>query len=163
MSGAAWVILGEANHTARIISFLDNLPEGNVAIVAGDGEDAGRIQLEVGDLNAAGIKRREIFVDASDCSTEDSLQAKGKEALEEAKYTSIEMELIRQDMYGRDFQLGDIISADMGSYGAYALRISEVVTTYSSSKKQIRVVVGAELKDVLRVLRDATKNPSQRK
>ena len=78
MSGAAWVILGEANHTARIISFLDNLPEGNVAIVAGEGEDAGRIQLEVGDLNAAGIKRREIFVDASDCSTEDSLQAKGK-------------------------------------------------------------------------------------
>lgn len=163
MNGAPWVILGERNRTARIISFLDNLPEGNVAIVAGAGEDAARLQLEVGDETASGINRREIFVDAADCTTEESMQAAGQEALEDAKYTNIEMELIRQDMYGRDFTLGDIISADMGDYGAYALRVSEVETIYSAYKKQIRVSVGAELKDVIRVIRDATNTPSRRK
>lgn len=150
-----WVVLGEQNKTAKITSFVDTVPEGTVAIVGGSGKDANRLQTEVGDTTLTGIKRREIFVDASDCGDTDSMTARGNEALEDAKSTTIEMELVAQDYYGRDFTLGDIVSVDMGVYGAYALRVAEVETEYSAESKHINLTLGAELKGVIRVIRDA--------
>lgn len=163
MTGATYVALGEANRTARIRSFIDCLPEGNLAIVAGKGTAASRPQIEVGATTASGIARREIYVNASDCSTQGSMEDRGREELENSKNTSIEIDLVRQDMYGTSFILGDIVAIDAGVYGAYSLQVIEAETKYTSNSKEVKLTLGSERKGIMRVIRDSITSNTQRR
>ena len=163
MTGSVWVVLGEERKNAKIRTFEDTLEEGNVAIVAGAGEAAERLILETGETTLTGFARREIYVNASYAEDTASMQTAGAEALEEAKSTTIELDLLTQSLYGTDFTLGDILSVDMGNYGHYALRVTEAETSYTSEARRISLTLGAERKGVLRIIRDSiTSIPSRR-
>lgn len=163
MSGAEWVVLSEANGTAKLRSFCDSVPAATVVIVAGAGSGSTRPTVEVGDADATGINRRETYVDASDCADNDSMTARGNEVLAESTITSVEVELTRPGMYGSDFFLGDTVSVDMGMYGAYALPVSEVDTELTAEGRTISVTLGAPEKGIMRVIRDSiTATPSRR-
>lgn len=147
-----WVVLSENFHNARIREFEYNLPDGNLAIVTGSGTGRTRSRLEVGDATLTGIKRREIHVTSS---SSDDMQTTGEKALEEAKSYSVDMELTRQEMYGKNFTLGDVVSCDLGKYGAYALQVVEAEISYSAEARKVSLTLGNAKKGVMRVIRDS--------
>jgi len=149
------IILSEESGTAKLKSFDDFIGP-TVAIVAGAGEGAARLQVIVGDLSATGKDRREIFVDAGSESDVDTLTQKGLEALETSDSTSIEAEYLPSGSYtyGADFGIGDTITIDMGDYGAYDLPIVVVSRTWTATETTIDLTLGTELKDVVRMIRD---------
>lgn len=150
-----WVVLSESYGNARVQSYVNTAPKGTVATVAGKGSGASRLQTTVGDTDLYGISRRELFVNASDCDTNESMTARGNEALEDAKSITIKMSLTNTRAYGRDFTLGDIVTADMGIYGSYNVRVTECDTKISETSVTMDVTLGATLKTVVRVIRDS--------
>lgn len=149
-----WVVLSEAYHNIRISEYSNTLSE-NVMLVAGTGKASARIMKTVGDLTLTGVSRREKFVSASDCKTTDEMDARGKEEIEKAKSLTISAELVNPYIYGMDFKLGDIVTVDMGIYGAYNIRVSEVTTVYTADGIRVDVTLGAELEGIVSVIRDA--------
>lgn len=160
------IILSEEFGTAKITRFTDTLPEGSVAVVAGQGEAAERVQVLVGEATLTGLARRELFVDARDVDTVEQLQQRGSEALADAENTSIEVEYLQSGSfaYVRDFLIGDIVTVDAGIYGAYDLPIAVVKRKWDVSKYEVTITLGAEPTDVIRLIREQTrKNPDRRK
>ena len=160
------IILSEEFGTAKISRFTDTLPEGSLAVVAGQGEAADRIQVMVGESTQTGLARRELFVDARDVETIDQLQKRGSEALADAEMTSIEVDYLASGSfkYPSDFCIGDIVTVDVGTYGAYDLSISVVKRTWSVDEQEIVITLGAEVTDVVRLIREQTrKNPDRRR
>lgn len=160
------IILSEEFGTAKITRFTDTLPEGTVAVVAGQGEAAERTQILVGDVTLTGLARRELFVDARDVDTVEQLQLRGSEALADAESTSIEVEYLQSGsfVYVRDFLIGDIVTVDAGIYGAYDLPIAVVKRTWETEKYEVMITLGAEAMDVVRLIREqARKTPDKRK
>lgn len=117
---------------------IDVAASKNVALVAGEGEGTARTTTTIGE--AAGLSRREMFVDARDISSNDGeipsseyiklLQSRGIEKLAEQHETlSIAGEAL--DGYGfefnKDYFLGDIVAVS-NEYGIRAnSRIIEVI------------------------------------
>ena len=98
----------------------------NVAFAAGEGEGYDRkvIVTHLGESEASGLDRREMFVDAGSISSTTSegsldegsyleqLAARGADELakvENTTYFEGEVDSSRQFVYGRDFQIGDIV------------------------------------------------------
>lgn len=114
----------------------------NVTLVAGEGEDANRKTLLVGDTDSEGLYRRELFTDARDLSSKqddvqltdaqymDLLRDRGLEKLEENKISQTfegKTETSKLFIYGEDFFLGDIVQL-VNDYGLeYSSRIVEIV------------------------------------
>lgn len=110
----------------------------NVALIAGEGEGSARITQEVG--TAAGLDRREIYIDSRNTSSNDGeiteseyanlLIAEGQEALAETVKTktfSGSIDNTRTYTYNADYFLGDIITV-RNEYGMEEdVRIVEVV------------------------------------
>lgn len=160
------IILSEEFGTAKISRFTDTFPEGTVAVVAGQGEAAERVQVFVGDETLTGLARRELFVDARDVETIEQLQQRGYEALTDAENTSVEVEYLQSGSfaYVRDFLIGDIVTVDAGIYGAYDLPIAVVKQSWSVNGHEISITLGAEITDVVRLIRNQTRqNPDRRK
>lgn len=100
-------------------NYIDNTSEmKNVTLVAGEGEGTSRKSIIVGDEE--GLVRRELFTDARDLRAADYPGAKYTEALktrgynklvENSRITSYEgqVEATRQNVFGVDFFMGDII------------------------------------------------------
>ena len=160
------IILSEDFGTAKISRFTDTLPEGSLAVVAGQGEAADRIQVMVGESTQTGLARRELFVDARDVETIDQLQKRGSEALADAEMTSIEVDYLASGSfkYPSDFCIGDIVTVDVGTYGAKDLPLSVVKRTWSVDDQEIVITLGAEVTEVVRLIREQTrKNPDRRR
>lgn len=114
----------------------------NVVLVAGEGEDASRKTLLVGDTDSEGLWRRELFTDARDLSSSQDdqqltseqynelLRTRGLEKLEENKIDQTfegKTETSKLFVYGEDFFLGDIVQL-VNDYGLeYSSRIVEIV------------------------------------
>src|SRR5690606_9932347 len=84
----------------------------NVAYVAGQGEAAERMVIEVSNGTPVGFDRREILIDARDQETAEQLQQRGREKLAEyGEETVMEVEYLPGGpfAYGVDFDLGDIV------------------------------------------------------
>lgn len=116
----------------------------NVAIVAGEERETGRVTVEIGEFT--GLKRKEIYVDARDLQSEDEegepipeeeylsdLKNRGQEKLLEYKYINTfegQVEAVRQFIYGRDFFKGDVVQL-MTEYGIGGkARIKEFIRSY---------------------------------
>ena len=120
----------------------------NVAVVAGEGEGAGKIVQNVG--TSAGLNRFEVYVDASDVSTnegnisesdyENLLTSKGLEALTEYINNELfdgETDTTAQYQYGVDFGMGDIVEI-VTPYGiSAAVRIVEVIDSADDSGQSV--------------------------
>lgn len=110
----------------------------NAAIVAGEGEGAGKIIQNVGVVS--GLNRHELYVDAGSVSTNEGnidstnyntlLTAKGTEALTEYQGNELfdgEADVTTQYVYGKDFFCGDLVQIE-NNFGISAkVRITEVI------------------------------------
>lgn len=112
----------------------------NIALVAGEGEGTSRKMVSVG--TSAGLKRREIFVDAKDVSSNNSainttdymkmLTQRGNEALVDRTVATLfegGVEMSKQYKFNKDILMGDIVQL-INEYGMEAkVRIIEVVNS----------------------------------
>lgn len=120
----------------------------NTAIVAGEGEGAGKIVATVG--TATGLNRFEVYVDASDVSTNEGnindteygilLQNKGIEALTEYINNELfdgETDTTTQYKYGVDFFMGDIVEIQTPYGISAAVRVVEAIDSADDSGQSV--------------------------
>jgi len=129
----------------------------SVAVVAGQGEAADRMVVDVGkEAGLCGLARRERFIDARDLTTEADLRQRGAEKLaEDGDTTTLEIEYIQTAMYryGEDFDLGDIVHVEYPDIAAMDARIVEIVEEYAREGERLTLVLGTEWPDLTGVLR----------
>jgi hypothetical protein len=156
----SWVILSEEMGTSNLFRFVDTIPECTLAVVGGPGEAATRTILYVGDTTLTGIERREVFVDAKYATSTDLQTTAGQKEIDANAETVIEMQFIDTPgcTYGVDFTLGDIVTVDAGIYGKYNLEVVSVEIAYTAEKRDIIIVLGSEDTNIVRMIRDVSKN-----
>lgn len=124
----------------------------NVTLVGGEGEGSDRVLISVNN-HIIGMKRREMFTDASDTTSDikltgdeteaivapgydDILRQRGRDALWEVSNTKAfegEADVLTQFVYGKDFVLGDIIQI-MDKYGnSDGVRVTEIAFSQDAS------------------------------
>lgn len=134
----------------------------SVAVVAGQGEAADRMVVDVGkEAGLCGLARRERFVDARDLTSEADLRQRGAEKLaEDGDTTTLEIEYIQTAMYryGEDFDLGDIVHVEYPDIASMDARIVEIVEEYAREGERLTLVLGTEWPDLTGVLRLAQKD-----
>lgn len=139
----------------------------NATLVGGQGENWNRDTIEVTTDSSAGLNRRETFTDASGVTNDttgiesddtlaeeekqeiiqalndqylEQLQQKGQEELAKTSITETfdgEIDASLQYVYGKDFNLGDIVQIG-NAYGMEAsTRVSEIVISHDSTGKTI--------------------------
>ena len=152
------VIFSERYDNLKEVTYLDNdqLLK-NVVYVGGQGEGSARTVVIVGDNESRGLERRELFVNATDISPDDittaeylaALRQRGEEALaENARAKSFECvtEPSINFVYGRDYDLGDIVTVEKADWGiSEELRITELTEIYENGEMQIEPVFGTPL------------------
>lgn len=123
---------------------MDTTAYKNVAIVAGEGEGKNRKRATVG--NAAGVDRREIYVDARDLSTNEGevsaddytaqLQARGVEVIAESAITEAfegEIDTTNTFVLDADYTIGDIVTT-VNEYGIQKdTRIMAIMESWDES------------------------------
>lgn len=139
----------------RALTWDPEAPTVTAAIVAGQGEGTARQIREVADATAiAGWWRLEAFVDQRQTNVTAELDAAGREALasggEQAKLTTVTVDTADQ-RYGRDYQLGDIVTVELWP-GA---EVADVVRGFhlqasAKSGEVMTAVIGSQ---------DATRDP----
>lgn len=122
----------------------------NVTLVAGEGEGASRKTTTVG--STSGLNRRELFTDARDISSDTEggklstseytakLRAKGlKNLSEHEKITAFEgeAEVTKLFVYGRDFNIGDIVQISDAYGNEGSAYISELVISRDKDELSI--------------------------
>lgn len=127
---------------------MSTRPMRNVALIGGEGEGASRRTMVTGDETKIGLRRRELYVDARDISSQTSegvlstadynaqLVQRGKERLAENRIQKSfdgEVDSLGEFQYHRDYFMGDIIQfEDEYGYGGQA-RIIEYIYAVSPS------------------------------
>ena len=134
----------------------------SVAVVAGQGEAAARVVVDVGTGDGLiGLARRERFVDARDLATEAELQQRGAEKLaEDGDTTTLEVEYIQTASYryGEDFDLGDIIHVEYPDIAAMDARIVAITEEYAREGEKLTLTLGTEWPDLVSLLRAQRKD-----
>lgn len=127
----------------------------NVAYVAGQGEAAERMVIEVSDGTPVGFDRREILIDARDQETAEQLQQRGREKLAEyGEETIMEVEYLPGGpfAYGVDFDLGDVVHVRYPGIAGMDARIVEVVEQIDASGDRLKITFGSEWPDLIRII-----------
>ena len=134
----------------------------SVAVVAGQGEAAARVVVDVGTGDGLiGLTRRERFVDARDLATEAELQQRGAEKLaEDGDTTTLEVEYIQTASYryGEDFDLGDVIHVEYPDIAAMDARIVAITEEYAREGEKLTLTLGTEWPDLVSLLRAQRKD-----
>ena len=129
--------------------FIDSLiGYGNYAIIAGQGEGAGREILTMGDA-ATGLYKHVIFVDARDIENPADLPARGEAKLtEHQRVLSFQSEVLSTGPfeYEKDWDVGDIVTVQNKDWGlTMDVRITEVEEVYEASGFRLNVIFGKSL------------------
>lgn len=142
----------------------------SVAIVAGEGEGSSRITVEVGDDQASGMDRIELYVDARDIQsvTEDevlteqeyvsALMVRGSSRLSEhLSYTFMEATAIdgaSSYKYGVDFFNGDYVTVIDEEIGIAAkVQITEVTKSSTENGERLDITFGKERVAIQKIIR----------
>lgn len=146
----------ELNNMESTSYVRDAMNYRNVAYVAGEGERVGddeesaRIVIEMGDMEASGLDRKEVFVDARDCQKqrEDGsyisdytydkmLRRRGSEKLVASKiietYGGTVLDGDNTYIYGVDFKEGDLVTLKDEDLG---LKFDTVITNVMITKNR---------------------------
>lgn len=126
------VILGvEYGNVMSYRHTLDSSAYKTVAYVGGSGEGSARIVQKVAP-GGAGVRRRELWVDASDAEDLDELTERGTQELAlAADVDAYELEAIdRQFAYGEDWNLGDFVTVVVPGGEYRSLQVTGVTETY---------------------------------
>lgn len=120
-SGTIAFSLSQGNMTNPVLR-RNTLSERTVAIVGGQGEENTRdVVVRTGSNYDAAYNAIEVFVDARQMSTTAGLNAAGDAALAvyQARYDlQFDVLQIPSTVYGRDYALGDLVTAVYGGYSA---------------------------------------------
>jgi len=142
----------------RFINYVDsNINSKNVAYVAGQGEADLRDVDEVAYLGASytGMARREIFIDARDADATDKMLQRGNERLVELGETKIiEIENLASGpfSYGKDFYLGDIVTAEHPDIVSANVRVIEAIIEIDSERLiQNSLIFGKSFPDLINI------------
>ena len=148
------------NINSATYSINDQL-EKTIAYVAGEGEGASRVVVEVGDTEGTGYNRRELYVDARDISSADlttdqyraALIQRGIEKLNENVFSSY-LECSTLPMgnfnYKVNYDLGDVVTTKKTNWGVgQDLRITEVQEIYEHGAMEVRPTLGTPLPTTL--------------
>lgn len=146
----------------------------NFAYVAGEGEGANRIVVEIDLRQSSGEERRELWVDArdlqqhsdtvnySDAQYRDMLFQRGLEKL--ADYVAIEkvdsdIDPAANLIYGTDFDLGDLCTYQYNDVNIEcSKRITEIQEVLEGSKRALSVIFGNDsATDFKKIIRKETK------
>lgn len=180
------VILSPEFDAVESQHFVDSVLEyKNIAYVAGQGEGADRLILEVGEVDAEGLDRHELFVDARDIGNGDAgpdedgnypddwlteeeikdlLIQRGEEKLaDHQRVRSFRGKILDSCpfVYEKDWDLGDIVTTQNKEWGVTMdERVTEVVETYERSGFRLDAVFGNDsstmMDKVRRIYKDAT-------
>jgi len=128
--------ISNTTHTSSSISYK------NIGYVGGQGEGVGREVQEVKKKDAAGLDRREIFIDARDISASENLKDRALSKLSAYDYVNnTESTILDQNLlYERDWDLGDLVTVK-SNLESQNLRITEVREIYEGSRV-VEIVVG---------------------
>lgn len=113
----------------------------NVALVQGAGEGDERATVWVGDVNATGSDRREMYVDARDVQPEDGETSTSQSYLEkladrggEKLLAQLRTGSIEFDVDDDTLQVGDVLSASLPQLGYTAMvRVADIITQSEDS------------------------------
>ncbi|WP_128426284.1 Gp37-like protein [Gudongella oleilytica] len=113
-----------------------------VAYIGGQGDGSTRLVVELD--NAAGGRRKELFVDAQDIGTINELAERGYQALSDAAaVNSFEFEaLSRQFQYEADYDLGDFVTVVIDKDTFQHLQIRELREIYEQGNISVKPVFG---------------------
>ena len=143
----------------------DSTQQKNVAYVGGTGDAAARnLEKVLSGAEATGWDRREAWVDASNCTTDDQLIQEGETALVEASViedaTFTYNPVSPSTTFGVDFNLGDIVNVVFPTVATLTARIISVTWTFNASGTQLEMVAGKKRPDFVRILKSQFRNVS---
>lgn len=143
----------------------------STAIVAGEGEGILRTTVEIGDVEASGMNRIELYVDARDLQSEVDEEAamtdeEYREILTNRGYSYMEDHASLQSMegtvidgassyvYGRDFFNGDYVSVIDEEFDLIAsVQISSVTKSSTESGEKLDITFGKERVTIQKIVR----------
>ena len=150
----------------------------NFAYVAGEGEDADRVIVEVDARTDATQERREIFVDARDLQKTYKDSSGTERTYSNAQYAALlrqrglekldeyaQVEVVNSDIdasanlvYMEDFDLGDLCTYQNQDVGIETVkRITEIQEVYEGSKVTLNITFGNdESTSITRIIRRET-------
>jgi hypothetical protein len=138
-------------------NYTDSIKDlANVAKVAGEGEGTDRQIIVIGE--AAGLARKEIFIDARDLASSEhesnekylkALELRGSEKLYEKRRRESFDAVANTNsnlFYRKDFDLGDIVTVKSSLLGiSRRLRITEIIETYDEAGLSVDLIFGDPL------------------
>lgn len=137
-----WGNIGDAKYTNSTEEYA------NVAIVAGEGEGDDRVTVTVGETDATGNARREMYVDARSIQRKENestsaykkrLTKHGEEKLEEARQIVSLSFSVNDD----NVKLGEIVPARVQEYGVAAkARVEAIQITAQRGKIKKELIIG---------------------
>jgi len=156
VSGTVTITPGYGN--VKTLKYIESLLEmKNLLYMGGTGDAAARVVRECYDVTEpAGWSRREKFIDASDCTTDALLDAKGAETLATTKESvSLEVEYLESPTYtlNTHFKLGDIITVLFEDVATMASRIISITYSWDAGGKHVKLGVGKEAPDLVSILK----------
>lgn len=161
----------ELNNLSRFVYGEDDSDYCSTAIVAGEGEGVNRTIIEAGDLEASGIDRVELYVDARDLQSTDSngnsvsaedytdilIQRGNENLLEHQSFVSISGTVISGDkryIYGVDFYKGDFVTVMDDQHRIVVnAQVTEVTKSLTSSGEVLDLTFGYEKATVRELIR----------
>lgn len=132
-----------------------------VVYVGGEGDWRDKEIVVVGDDTATGLGRREVFCDASDLTSNgltmeqyrDTLRQRGIDTLNKSmlsKSFTCQTNPNANFVYGKDYDVGDIVTIQKSSWGlAENKRITEVTEIYEHGTPRIEPVFGDPLPETV--------------
>ena len=156
------VIFSEKFNNITEASYMENDQiYKNVCYVGGEGEGSDRVYVTVGDDTLTGLERREVFLSASDVSSEELttteyenlLKQRGNTLLAEDVFSQVfecSTEANGNFVYKTDYDLGDIVTVRKTSWGVESdLRITEVTEVYEYGAMVVSPTFGTRLPETI--------------
>jgi hypothetical protein len=162
-SGADMVVFsvdfGNVNAYDYVYSVLD---QRNLVYVGGEGDANLRTLASISDGAApTGWSRREVFVDAKECTEVAELAAKGNQVLEERAATEtldfVFNHLSPSFVLGTDFTLGDTVIVEFPGVATMTSRITSITERYGTDGKSFEMAVGKSAPDLVSIIRAQNK------
>ena len=163
--GRSCVILSTEFESVSEIVYTDDYSSyKNIAYCGGKGEGDDRAVISVTNEadTPAGIDRFETFIDCGELEIAEtptalSLGEEGKHKLEEhnfIKSLTAKISAAGSFVYGRDFELGDLVTVQSEEIGLEQdIRISEVVESFEPQNYSVSVTLGKPPKRIKRAIR----------
>lgn len=162
----------ELNNLQRLEYTEDASEYCSIAYVAGEGEDNNRYVIETGDLDASGLDRIELYVDARDLGREDVesgqvlteeeynqvLKTRGDSRLEDRKvFESFAGQIVDGELsytYRKDFFNGDFVTlVDMQLNTSVTAQITQIEHSATQSGEKLDIQFGYKKESTRQLLK----------